>query len=515
MKWLSLVLCLLWSGFALGSSASVAFTALNPPGPYAVGFRVVLQYDHARSYRSKVDFNGQPFHGERARPIQTLIWYPAQKNSTAHVTYGDYLKLFATEENFSPTPKQAAWTVHEAEISYAYTGDPASMMRAVKGAKPQSGKYPVFIYAPSFSAPAFENVDLCEYLASYGYVVIASPDMGERMRGMSLGVQGVETQAADISFLVGFAHTIPQADTSHIAVGGFSWGGISNLFAAAKDNRITALIGYDGSARYFSKIIQDAKYVHPENMNLPILFFTSNITLEQANQYKIDICSGDILNQMTHSDVYIAYMHDLRHGDFSGSWQRSPAYWQLQPPHEFSQQEKSESYGWVARYTLEFLNAYFKHDPAAMTFLHNLPAKNGVPNHLLTTDVRKGKPAIPPTIAGLAAEMGKRGFDRAQEVYDEAKSQNPDMKIAETEIDGWGQELMSQDHVQNAIDVFKLNASLHPKSANAYDSLGQAYELNGQKDLAIANYKKALEINPDNLGVKAHLAALQSSHKEP
>ena len=30
------------------------------------------------------------------------------------------------------------------------------------------------IYAPSFAAPAHENLDLCEYLASHGYVVIAS-----------------------------------------------------------------------------------------------------------------------------------------------------------------------------------------------------------------------------------------------------------------------------------------------------------------------------------------------------
>lgn len=512
MKFLCLILCLLESGFALGSNASIVFKAPNPPGPDAIGFRVVLQYDYSRTYRYKVSVTGHPSEGQRERPIQTLIWYPASKSVAAPMTYRDYLDLFATEEEFSPTTKEAAWRIHESEISYAYDVDPASEMRAIKEAKPQAGKYPVVIYAPSFSAPSFENADLCEYLASYGYIVIASPDIGVHMRNMTLDLQGIEAQSDDISFLIGFARTIPQADLSDVAVVGYSWGGISNLFAAAKDNRITALIDLDGSARYFPKLIEESKYVHPGIMRVPLLFFTSNINMEQANKYKINNSSANTLNQMTHSDVYIARMHDMRHGDFSGSWQRSPAYWKLLPPDEYSPLEASESYDWVARYTLQFLDAYFKHDPAAAGFLNNMPAKNGVPNHMLTLDVRKAKSGISPTIPGLAAELGKRGFNDAREVFDEAKAQNPEMQITEPEIDSWAQELVLQNDLPDAIELLKLNESLHPDSANVYDSLGQAYELSGQKDLAIVNYKKALGINPELEDAKAHLAALQAAN---
>jgi cytochrome c-type biogenesis protein CcmH/NrfG len=31
-----------------------------------------------------------------------------------------------------------------------------------------------------------------------------------------------------------------------------------------------------------------------------------------------------------------------------------------------------------------------------------------------------------------------------------------------------------------------------------YDSLGEAYMKKGEKELAIANYQKSLELNPDN-----------------
>jgi len=44
--------------------------------------------------------------------------------------------------------------------------------------------------------------------------------------------------------------------------------------------------------------------------------------------------------------------------------------------------------------------------------------------------------------------------------------------------------------------IFKLNVMLHPGSANVYDSLADAYLKSGNKELAIKNYQKALELDP-------------------
>jgi tetratricopeptide (TPR) repeat protein len=49
-----------------------------------------------------------------------------------------------------------------------------------------------------------------------------------------------------------------------------------------------------------------------------------------------------------------------------------------------------------------------------------------------------------------------------------------------------------------AIAYFKLNVEFYPNSFNVYDSLGEAYMANGDKELAITNYKKSLELNPQN-----------------
>jgi tetratricopeptide (TPR) repeat protein len=58
-----------------------------------------------------------------------------------------------------------------------------------------------------------------------------------------------------------------------------------------------------------------------------------------------------------------------------------------------------------------------------------------------------------------------------------------------------------------ALAVFKLNARAFPKSANVWDSLGEALLANGDRDAAIASYKKAVELNPD------HASAVQALHR--
>ena len=224
---------LAFSGALNGSSETADFNFPNKPGNDAVGFRVVLQYDYSRSYRRKVDNMGRPFYGELARPVQTLIWYPAQQSAAAHITYGDYLNLAATQDDFKPSPEQTASALAFAKKQF--NASPSAAMWAIADAMPQPGKFPVIIYAASFNAPAFENADLCEYLASHGYIVIASPSIGaSSLAGMTDDIEGIEAQAHDISFLVGFARTIPEADCSELAVAGFSWGGYREFFCGCR-----------------------------------------------------------------------------------------------------------------------------------------------------------------------------------------------------------------------------------------------------------------------------------------
>jgi hypothetical protein len=133
----------------VASAQTVApFQFLEKPGPHAVGLKVVEQYDYSRIFLPATNELGKPFVGERARPLQTLVWYPAEKSSGKPMTVQDYVDLKATETSFGkpdvgqnyysgigPLLKTALWAVRDAGV--------------------KAGRYPVVIYTPSFSAPSW------------------------------------------------------------------------------------------------------------------------------------------------------------------------------------------------------------------------------------------------------------------------------------------------------------------------------------------------------------------------
>jgi tetratricopeptide (TPR) repeat protein len=66
----------------------------------------------------------------------------------------------------------------------------------------------------------------------------------------------------------------------------------------------------------------------------------------------------------------------------------------------------------------------------------------------------------------------------------------------ENEINVYGYQLLNQGQHDKAIEILALNTQKFPKSANAWDSLGEAYATKGDKTNAIKNFKKALTLNP-------------------
>ena len=493
------------------ASAEQRFRFTEKPGPDAVGLKVVEQYDFSRIYRSVTDDLGKPYQGERARPLQTLIWYPAQKSTVKPMTVGDYGELLATETTFGKPELTSDWKQWLDSMKPTLKDS----MWAVRDARPLTGRFPLVIYAPSFSSMSWENADLCEYLASHGYVVVASPDMGATSRGMTADVNGANAQAQDISFLIGYAQTLPNTDMSKIAVGGFSWGGISNLFAAARDNRIGALFALDGSMRYFPGLVKAAD-VHPEQMTIPMLFFTQGpSSLEDQARYNLgkNAEGPNVLNAWTNGDLITVDDLALVHVEHSSMYQRNEDAWKNYPSShkaDYSRADGIVGYAWIARYMLKFLDAYLQQDAEAMAFLKKTPAEVGVPPHMITVDFRASK-GLPATLDTFRAELGRQGFDHAPAIFTAMQKDHPDFKLDEAAVNRWAYNLMQNDHLNEATELFKLNVQVFPSSSNTYDSLGEAYMKAGQKQLAIDNYKKSLELDPGNDNAKEKLKALDAA----
>jgi tetratricopeptide (TPR) repeat protein len=510
MKVVAILWMLALAGRAAWAQNAPLFHFTLPPGSYAVGLKVVEQYDESRIYLPLTDDLGKPRTAERARPLQTLIWYPAVKSSAKPITVGDYANLMMTETSFGkPDPGTGdGWRA-------AMKPTLGDSMWAVRDTLAAPGRFPVFIYAPSFGAMSWENADLCEFLASHGYLVIASTALGASGRDMTADLTGIDAQARDISFLVGFAQTLPDADLSEVAVGGFSWGGIANLFAAARDNRIDALVCLDGSLRYYPGLVKQAADVHPEQMAIPLIFFTQGeFTLEDQVRYLNDPAKNQgpsVLNAWTHGDLTTVHMLGMMHQEFSSMYQRNEDVWKKSKGEfkaDYGREDGIPGYAWMAYYTLAFLDAYLKHDLTAMVWLKKTTAENGVPRHVMSVDFREAKD-LAPTLEAFRTEVGRKGFDHASEIYGAIKKGNAEFKLEEQALEGWGDRLTSDNHLQEAIAILSLSVSLYPDSSDAYGHLGGVYVKAGQKQQAIDNYRKALERNPENEESKKRLAELE------
>ena len=71
-----------------------------------------------------------------------------------------------------------------------------------------------------------------------------------------------------------------------------------------------------------------------------------------------------------------------------------------------------------------------------------------------------------------------------------------------------GYELLFSENIKDAIEVFMLNTNLFPNSPNTFDSLAEAYMVNGQKELAIKYYQKCLELDPNQTNAEAMVKTL-------
>jgi CubicO group peptidase (beta-lactamase class C family) len=111
----------------------------------------------------------------------------------------------------------------------------------------------------------------------------------------------------------------------------------------------------------------------------------------------------------------------------------------------------------------------------------------------------------------LLKTIVESNVEAAVRQYRELKAASPDAyDFGEGELNRLGYQLLGMRRVADAVEVFKLNVEAYPKSANPYDSLAEAYMTSGNKELAVASYRKSLELDPKNANAKERLAKLEA-----
>ncbi|WP_367867214.1 serine hydrolase [Pedobacter sp. WC2423] len=115
-------------------------------------------------------------------------------------------------------------------------------------------------------------------------------------------------------------------------------------------------------------------------------------------------------------------------------------------------------------------------------------------------------------LSGFGTQIEKMNGQEVIAFYEKMKKTHNDEYSfdAEATLNEIGYNFLRQNKFTDAILVFEHNTQLFPESGNVFDSLGEAYYKQGDKEKALLNYKKSIALNPGNGDAKKIIAQLSS-----
>ena len=489
----TLLLLLITSSYA--NAQAPALWGDLQSGSHPVGFRFVYKYDYSRSWKAKDDANGYPQAEGRGRPIRISVWYPAKIRANApSMLYRDYMPSTAEDaviaEMNSLLEKRDAENLRANLKQEEFSNLLRMRMAAVQNAMPRNGAFPLIVYSAGLNNSSQDNVALCEYLASHGYVVIAVPQLGTTSLDVNLKFQSapdLETQALDLQYAIGAMHDFPNIDVQRLGVIGYSVGGVVALNLVMRNTDVDAMVTLDptfGVTPYI-KLATDSPYYTPTNMRVPWMYM-----------YRVEPATNlAVFDALKYSDRYRLELAGMLHQDFSSS----PMFSTNSPATQTRTLETAKrGYQTLCHYVLNFFNAHLKRDGHALEFITRSPGENGVAKSIASFEIRN-RVATPPTEEKFLRVMEREGFERTIKLYNESRARDPQQPIfSENFLNQLGYRLINQNRLTQAIEIFKLNVEAYPASANVYDSLAEGYMLSGNKEMAIKYYERSIELNPNN-----------------
>lgn len=489
-----IITCLLLHFFVCNSQVSLEQIKLEN-GNYSVGFNHYTSFDITRSYSRPVDIPTTTNH----RPIPISVWYPAKESQQNNMLVTDYMRILSEEEEWEYLPEEQILNWFYYINTSKNRSHFSEKSTAISEAERLNGTFPVVIYAASFKASSIENFALCEYLASHGYIVIASPSRGTYSNRSFNGNNAldIETQARDVEFLISEIFKNPTADTEKIAVMGFSFGGLANSLTQMRNKNIKAIVSLDGSERYQYSTLKKSPFYSIDRVNIPYIHMSQkNIPDKVLIEDKLDASLNTefkFYDDLIFSDAYSLKFNDLTHSNFSTL---GILFQDRDPRQDKGDIEIMNSYKWVSMYTLNFLNAYLKMDAKSLRFINKNPTENGASSELISYESKRGTaPGIP--FYEFNEMAFRKSYENLEFLCDSLN--NVGFRPQEWQLNTLGLKLLfNPETSEKSISVFQLAIKLYPKSANLFDSIAEAYLHIGNEKMAITNFKKSLELNAEN-----------------
>jgi dienelactone hydrolase len=200
---------------AAAAPYSTLWSGLSP-GPHAVGYRRLA--DSA---------------------LTVHIWYPAKRGGVS-LTFGAYLGADSVDVR--------SFMAHTGVDTPTVDQLLRARLIGVPGATREGPRAPLVLIAHGNGQDVADQVVLCEYLASNGYVVAATPSPLRRVpleREDQVG-ERAELQATELASAIARVAAILPVDTTRIAVIGHSFGARPALLLAMRDPHVRAIVSLDG-----------------------------------------------------------------------------------------------------------------------------------------------------------------------------------------------------------------------------------------------------------------------------
>ena len=256
---------------------------------------------------------------------------------------------------------------------------------------------------------------------------------------------------------------------------------------------------YDNYAKGYQNFFGDIKLSKPIEMSIPYAAGSMYSTIEDMFKWDQALYTEKILKKESIEMMFTPVMNAYGFGWQSGE----------QPIGDNKKRAVLHSGGIFGFTSLE---VRFIDDNKYMIALNNFESGNlnamtlGIAHILYGEQPEKPKNSLAGVLAKLIKE---KGIKTAIEEVSKLKDNKDEYRTTEREFNQLGYAMLQSGKITEAIEVFKFNVALFPESSNVYDSLGEAYAAAGDKDNAILNYKKSLELDPGNEGAKEMLKKLE------
>jgi dienelactone hydrolase len=482
------------------------------PGPYRAGFRLIESADPTRLYPVG---DGSAFG---PRPIRVYVWYPAPRSTSAAgptMKVGDYVRL-AVEDfhpalaagassipaEFLPVPLSRGMTAEERTTLFSR---PVPSIRDLPAAE---GRFPLVIVGQGlyYESP-LSQVALCEHLAEHGYVVGTSPLRGGRNRLVNLSVEDLEAEVRDMEFVLGALRGWDCVDGERLGVAGYDLGGMAGLLLTMRNPGVDAFLSFDTAIlnRHFSGLPRTHPDYHAESFSVPWLMMLQARFVPSSSKPEDEY----LPDLKPYGDSFLAHVPSVSHGDFSsyalfGIKKGLPGYWGT------PDKDTGPLHLEICRLGRLFLDAYLKRDAAARAALLKRSGQGSTGPQSIRLDYKEGKEP-PPAPGLLVHRLIEDGFEKGKAAFERLKGSYPAEALASEATLNWlgAHFLYWWGREEEAVKVFELVTELYPTSANAFDSLGEAYLAVGRTADAIRSYEKSLALDPKNENAAAILKRIK------